>query len=236
MPHDDLIKPEFPKLEIVADEPLQPIPTHPNPSQDNPSQPAPRRPKASQPIPTHPNQNRKVETSPIKELHKSSKLDHKTAIPEKIFKGLSKHTYDVLYQSTRGAIKPVREIQLTKSELMKLTGLSENTVSTHIKHLRESGMISTTMSIGKHEGSEIYEVFILEELTHPNLSQPIPTQGKITQNLVPIPTQNLGSVGEGNPVDNIDTYENAKVLLRQIQVMMMRSQISAPGLMNYGAS
>lgn len=180
--------------------------THPNSPQDNPSQP----------IPTHLNLNKNVEISPVKNFTKVPNSTVKNAIPEKLFKGLSKHTYDILYYRTRGAINPVREIQLTKFELQKLTGLSENTVSSHIKNLRESGLISTRISIGKHEGS-VYEVFVYEELdaspqpipTHPN-----PSQDNPFQKLVPIPSQELGGVGGSNLIENITTYETAKTFLK----------------------
>lgn len=175
-----------------------------DPSQDNPTHPNPSQPKNS----------KIVETSPSKNFTKVPNSTTKKAIPEKLFKGLSKHTYDVLYQYTRGAIKPVREIQLTKMELQKLTGLSENTVSAHIKHLRDAGFINTKLTVGKHEGS-IYEVLVYEELdipTHPNPSQPIPSQDKTIQNLVPVPTQKLGGVGEGNPPENKELKDIPKTL------------------------
>ena len=104
----------------------------------------------------------KVETSPSKNFTKvSNSINH--AIPEKYFRGLSKHTYDVLYQKTRGAISPIRTIQLTKQELVTLTGLSKDAVKLHIKYLKESGLIASRPALGSHAGWE-YEVFVPEEI------------------------------------------------------------------------
>jgi hypothetical protein len=148
------------------------------------------------------------------------------AIPQGFFKGLSKHTYDVLFKQTRGAIKPVRQIQMTKAELMQLTGLSENTISAHISHLRSVGLIQTSFTVGKHQGA-IYEVFVPEELTLTNPSQPDPTQPNLPQAGLSSPNtsqqlgrdtpQLLGGVGGSKIIENKHTYEASKTLLKTIR-------------------
>ena len=119
-----------------------------------------------------------VEISPTRNFTKVSNSIMKRAIPEKYFRGLSKHTYDVLYQRTRGAIKPARTIQLTKDELVRLTGLSKDAIKLHIKYLKETGLLDSRPVIGNHSGWE-YEIFVPEELTEN--SQVGVRQGKVRQ-------------------------------------------------------
>ena len=198
MPHQDLIKPEVVQLEIVP--PLKK-------GEQNPTQP-----NITQPNITQPN---KVEISPTKNFTKVSNSIFK-AVPEKYFRGLSKQTYEALYNKTRGAITPTRKVQLTKIELIKLTGLSLNSVQTHIRYLKESGLVKVEMIIGKHEGS-IYEILTPEEIenrrephpTLPNITPPNPTQKTL-----PDTTQKLDRVGWGNRVENKGTYGFPKTSLK----------------------
>ena len=182
--------------------------TQPNPTQDDITQP-----ETTQPNITQPNQ---VEISPIKDFTKVPNSITKKAIPQKLFKGLSKHTYDVLYRHTRGSIKPTRKIQLTKGEIMKLTGLSFNTIQTHIKYLRESGLLKVELNIGKHEGS-IYEIIVPEEIgsnpTQDNPTQPNPTQDETTLKTQPDTIQNLGIVGSSNPLENKGLTDSVRLSL-----------------------
>jgi DNA-binding transcriptional regulator GbsR (MarR family) len=197
---------EKPRLEIISEAKVLPNHTQPNPTQ----------PKTTQPKTTQPKQ---VEISPIKDFTKVPNSITKEAIPQKFFKGLSKHTYDILYRHTRGNIKPVRKIQLTKGEIMKLTGLSFNTIQTHIRYLRESGLVKVEFNIGKHEGS-IYEILVPEEINYPtqlNPTQDNPTQDKTTLKTQPDTTQKLGILGLGNLTENKDTYENTKTSLKTIE-------------------
>jgi hypothetical protein len=192
---------EKPRLEIVSEAKVLPNPTKPNPTQHEITQP-----KTTQ--------HNLVEISPIKDFTKVPNSITKEAIPQKFFKGLSKHTYDILYRHTRGNIKPVRKIQLTKGEIMKLTGLSFNTIQTHIRYLRESGLVKVEFNIGKHEGS-IYEIVVPEEISNP--TQDNPTQDKTTLKTQPDTTQKLGILGLGNLTENKDTYENTKTSLKTIE-------------------
>lgn len=199
----------------------QDYPTTPNTTQEELT-----RPKTTQPDPTPPKQKRKVETSPISNFTKVPNSITQEAIPQGLFKGLSKHTYDVLYKQTRGAIKPVRQIQMTKAELMQLTGLSENTVSAHINHLKSVGLVQATFTVGKHQGA-VYEVFIPEELTPPKTTQdyptpPNPAQGgsthlKTSQQLGGDTPQQSGGVRGSNSVENITTYGAPKTLFKTLK-------------------
>ncbi len=189
---------EKPKLEMVSEVKVLPNNTQPNPTQHKITQ------------------HNQVEVSPIKDFTKVPNSITKEAIPQKFFKGLSKHTYDILYRHTRGNIKPVRKIQLTKSEIMKLTGLSFNTIQTHIRYLREAGLVKVEFNIGKHEGS-VYEIVVPEEIsnpTQPNPTQDNPTQDKTASKTQPDTTQKLGILGVGNVTENKDTYENPKTSLK----------------------
>lgn len=150
-----------------------------------------------------------VETSPSKNYTKVPNSIAKLAIPEKYFRGLSKHTYDILYQQTRGAIVPSRTIRLTKGDLSKLTGLAMHTVKLHIKYLNESGLVVTQREVGKHTGY-IYEIFVPEEIESDQVE---PSPSKRDQNLTRHTDQNLVLLGHTNPVESKDTYEIPKTFL-----------------------
>lgn len=169
-------------------------------------------------------QNRNVEISPTKNFTKTSNSIVKLAVPEKYFRGQSKHTYDVLYQRTRGAIVPVRQIQLSKTELVRLTGLAEKTVQLHIRYLRDSNLIAVHPQMGSRSGW-IYEVFVPEELNNPIESG----QDKISmdktgmdktgrdksgQNLSSYTMQNLSILDHTNPIENKGFNESLKTSLK----------------------
>jgi hypothetical protein len=147
--------------------------------------------------------DKQVEISPSKNYTKTPNSVIKLAIPEKYFRGQSKHTYDVLYQRTRGAIVPTRQIQLSKTELVKLTGLSEKTVQLHIRYLRTSNLISVHPQPGSHNGW-IYEVFVPEEIeSMDKYGQDKPSMDKTSQdnaskNLSSQTMQNLSILDHSN--------------------------------------
>ncbi len=150
-----------------------------------------------------------VDTSPSRDFTKVSNSITKHAIPEKYFRGLSKHTYDVLYQRTRGAIKPTRSIQLTKDELVRLTGISKDAIKLHIKYLKETGLLDSRPAIGSHAGWE-YEIFVPEEIEDTEqvrVRQGKARQGKAGENLPLHTVQNLPLLTHTNLVENKDTYE-----------------------------
>jgi hypothetical protein len=140
--------------------------THPILSYDSPSNPI-------QPVQV---ETIKKPISPVSDFQKVPNSITRDGIPNKLFKGTSKNTYDALYLKTRGAIKPVRTIKATKRELMKWIGISHVTIFKHLKHLESVGLIAIEQQMGSHDGS-IYEVFIPEELKpiQPALSNPILT-------------------------------------------------------------
>ena len=156
---------------------------------------------------------KKVETSPSKNYTKVPNSIAKLAIPEKYFRGLSKNTYDILYQQTRGAINPVRTIELTKGELVKLTGLAIHTVKLHIKYLNESGLVVTHRQVGKHTGS-VYEVLIPEEIEYDQVE---PSTSKTNQNLTRHPDQNLVLLGHTNHLENKELSSPLKTLLKTLK-------------------
>lgn len=147
-----------------------------------------------------------IETSPSKNFTKVPNSIARLAIPEKYFRGLSKHTYDILYQRTRGAINPARTIELTKNDLVKLTGLAIHTVKLHIKYLNESGLLVTHRQIGKHSGY-IYEVFIPEEIEYDQVE---PSRTKQSQNLVCVTDQVLALLGHTQPQSNTGSDDTPK--------------------------
>ena len=169
--------------------------------------------------PTQPTQVTQVTqpTQPQKDFVKVPNSIVREAIPNRLFKGMSKQTYDVLYQRTRGAIVPVRKTQITKGDMELLTGFSDNTLSKHLNWLKNAGLIKITLNLGKHDGS-VYEVFIPEELeleiqNQPN--QPNPTNP--TQKMSPHPPNFVGRVGIVQTVENKDTYESPKTSLKTLK-------------------
>jgi hypothetical protein len=188
--------------------------THVVPSTTNPSQV----------VPPSTNQSRIAPVSPVKNFTKVPNSLAVEAIPQGMFKGLSKHTYDVLYKLTRGAIIPARHIQLTQLELMKLTGLSENTLRSHIKYLSVKGFLKISYQIGKHEGAT-YEVFIPEEMdsstnppqvvpSTPNYYQGDVSSTNVSQNLVLDTSQKLVGVGTTQTPVNIEQNEISNTLIK----------------------
>jgi transcription initiation factor IIE alpha subunit len=157
-----------------------------------------------------------VETSPNRDFTKVSNSIMKRAIPEKYFRGLSKHTYDVLYQRTRGAIVPTRTIQLTKDELVRLTGISKDAIKLHIKYLKETGLLKSRPAIGSHAGWE-YEIFVpeeIEEIEQVGVRQGKARQGKASENLLLHSVQNLPLLTHSNAIENKGTYSDAKTFLK----------------------
>jgi hypothetical protein len=143
MPHDDLIKPEHPKLELVEES----MSSHTR-------------------LPTQTRHTRQTEIAPIKDFQKVPNSITKAAIPDGLFKqGKSKHLYDVLYSLTRGAIEAKRVIRLSKTKLRKLAGIgSRVTFDSCVSHLETVGLLKIIIHIGEHEGNE-FEVFLPEEIS-----------------------------------------------------------------------
>lgn len=86
-------------------------------------------------------------------------------IPNGTFIGKSKQMYDYLYSLTRGAIKPTRIIRVSKSNLMRGSGIkSTHTFYNNVRHLEEIGLIILTRIDGEKGGNQ-YEVLLPEEIT-----------------------------------------------------------------------
>lgn len=186
------------------------------------SQPVLTTTNPSQAVPITSKQIEKIPVSPQRNFTKVSNSITTDAIPQGFFKGLSKHTYDVLYKLTRGAIKPVREIQLTRLELMKLTGLSENTQRVHIKYLSVAGLLKVSYQTGKHEGAT-YEVFVPEEVgdnyaqmvsSTTNQYQVVLSSTNDSQNLGGDKYQQLGVVGTTLKPENAEQNDDLRLSLK----------------------
>lgn len=116
------------------------------------------------------------------------------------------------YQRTRGAINPTRTIQLTKDELVRLTGISKDAIKLHIKYLKETGLLESRPAIGSHAGWE-YEIFVpeeIEDLEQVGVSVGKAMQSKASENLPLHSGQNLPLVTSTNSVENKDIYEFPK--------------------------
>jgi len=152
------------------------------------------------PSPTTPTTpSKKLEpTSPVRDFQKVSNSITREAIPSGIFgSGKAKQLYDALYWLTRGAIKPIRVIRITKPRLMKLSGIgTRQTLWLNLEHLESVGLVRKNVLLGEHGGNE-YEVFVPEEL--PGL-ETIPTSPTSPSNRV-YQDQSLEGVAgiESNP-------------------------------------
>lgn len=133
------------------------------------------------------------------------------AMPAGLFKGTSKKLYDALYQRTRGAIVPSREIQATQTELMRWAGLSHNTLRAHIRHLESVQLIKVNWSLGDNSGA-VYEVNLPEEVdppTTPSYHLP-PTTPPSNQKLGPPSNQKLEGGGGGQVAEESTVSELRK--------------------------
>lgn len=85
-------------------------------------------------------------------------------IPNGVFIGKSKQMYDYLYSLSRGAIKPTRTIRVSKSNLMRGSGIkSTHTFYNNVRHLEIIGLIIITRIDGE-KGGNSYEVLVPEEI------------------------------------------------------------------------
>ncbi|HEY0546496.1 MAG TPA: hypothetical protein VGC91_14050, partial [Pyrinomonadaceae bacterium] len=148
--------------------------------------------------------------APERDFNRRANSLDRDALPKGLFPGTSKKLYDALYLRTRGAVTPVRSIQVTRSEVMRWAGIGGlNTFLSHIKHLTTIGLIVRNFEIGNKEGA-IYEVRIPEELQGLDSTQLDSTQVNSTQNRVHDSTQKLMRVESSNPIDNKDSYASPK--------------------------
>ena len=187
-------------------------------SNDNP--PYPIQPNTSQSNPTQSNttfydntqfHHLQKSVSPSRDYQKVPNSITRNAIPNKLFRGTSKNTYDVLYLKTRGSINPSRFIEATKRELMKWTGVSHVTIFKHIKHLQSVRLIKVEHKMGSQDGS-VYEVFIPEEISEEQTT-PVPYNPSQAYTTPAYPTQpDLPEDMIGNPTKPnkiaLDQYHN----------------------------
>jgi hypothetical protein len=148
MPHDDLIKPEAPKLEIVQ------LIEKKTDSTDTTG--------TINTIGTTGTTRQKV--SPERDFTKTPNSLVRIVLAQGLFRGKSKQIYDYLWSVSRGAINPTRKIRKTLNEIQKGSGLgSRNTVLAGIKHLENIKLIIREIAVGELAGNS-YEIFTAEEL------------------------------------------------------------------------
>jgi hypothetical protein len=151
-------------------------------------------------------------TNPISPKNDYTKVANsiaREAVPDRLFKGMSKNTYDALYLKTRGAHNPVRKIRATKSDLLRWTGVSDVTLDKHIRHLKSVGLVKVDFIIGSHNGNW-YEVFIPEEMELPNQ----PNQPNIPKKVGGEAPNLVGDVGGVLLLENKEVTENPKTSLK----------------------
>jgi hypothetical protein len=142
-------------------------------------------------------------------------------IPSGDFIGKSKQMYDYLYSLTRGAIKPTRSIRISKSGLMRGSGIkSTHTFYNNVRHLEAIKLIVTTRIDGE-KGGNSYEVFLpeeinadLEQLAHlaqaEHLTQP-------AQKLPVVVSAETNLTALGSNSTNTRASETAKTFFKDIE-------------------
>lgn len=151
--------------------------------------------------------------APSRDFARVANSINRDALPAGLFKGTSKKLYDALYQRTRAAIVPVREVKARQSDLMSWAKVSHNTLRAHLRHLEAVGLIITKWELGDNDGA-VYEILIPEELPSPTPSHHLTPPPTTSQKLVRPSNQNL-LVGGGGQVSEESTTSSApKTLIK----------------------
>ena len=107
--------------------------------------------------------------APEKDFTRVANSIVREAVPDGLFIGKSKQIYDYLYSITRGAVQPVRNVRVTKADLMRNAGIgAERTLRKNLAHLQSLGLIKITELTGQKFGNS-YETFLPEEIASQSL-------------------------------------------------------------------
>jgi hypothetical protein len=153
--------------------------------------------------------------APENDFNKRANILERDALPNGLFPGASKAIYDALYLRTLGSINPKKRVQATRKELMKWSGVKNiKTINTHLRKLKDSGLIVVTNFTGEQTGS-YYEV-LLPKPGDPDQTQSTQTEGKpdAYQKMDSDPDQKTVWVGSGKDTENKDTYGFPKTSLK----------------------
>ena len=156
---------------------------------------------------------KKLPTAPERDFNRRANSLERDAIPAGLFPGASKKLYDALYLRTRGAHKPTRTIQATRTELMKWAGIgSRNTFLNHMRHFLKVGLLIRHFEIGDNDGAA-YEVCIPEEIDLTALGSPRITSAQLTSDrLTSAQEVGVGSdqnVIRGDPSETTETIDTS---------------------------
>lgn len=233
MPHDGLIFAEGaekkPKLEIVpnTETAASESETAPDTPAISPTLPSQTRQTTQARQTSMSSQTRQTsqskEIAPSKNYHKVSNSITRQAIPGGLFQGKSKQLYDVLYALTRGAITPKREIRISKSKLMKQSGIgSRITFDACVERLEAVGLLEITVYAGEHEGNS-FKIYLPEELSSlPSQSSQSSNTSQTSQSTHTSPTQKLvrlegletSQTSQSTNELNTTSYENPKTFFK----------------------
>lgn len=162
-----------------------------------------------------------VPVAPEKDFAKVANSIVREALPSGMFIGKSKQIYDYLYSLTRGAVKPVRTIRITKSKLMRGSCIgSERTLLKNLTHLKNVGLVKITAFEGQHFGNE-YTIFLPEEVfSNPSDPPHIPTPPHPRhplQKVGGVPPAESGVGGVGLLADNKALSETLRLSFKDIE-------------------
>lgn len=189
----------------TVDEPPTPRPTSAHLTSDHLGSPQTR------------SKRKRLPTAPERDFNRRANSLERDAIPAGLFPGASKKLYDALYLRTRGAHKPTRTIQATRTELMKWAGIgSRNTFLNHMRHFLKVGLLIRHFEIGDNDGAA-YEVCIPEEidlstLGSPRLTSAQPTSDRLgsAQEVGGGSDQNVIRRDPGQTTENTSTSDSPK--------------------------
>jgi hypothetical protein len=140
--------------------------------------------------------------APARDFTRTANSIVREAVPAGVFTGKGKLIYDYLYSKTRGAIVPVRSVQVSRKEIMKGARVgSDKTLRENLLRLRQAGLITWdgNENVGAHAGN-VYTVCLPEEAR--GTVATIGTQGAQGS------YGTLGSAGQFQP--SVPTVENTQ--------------------------
>jgi hypothetical protein len=188
---------------VLESEKGSPVPTAAPPAEETP---ATQRTQGSRRTSLPPSPGQPV--APARDYMKVANSIHREAVPAGLFKGKSKLIYDYLYSRTRGAVVPVRSVQVSRREIMDKAGIgSDKTIRENLLHLRSVGLISWGGHIGA-QGGNVYTVYLPEEALATQATQG--SQGSPGQFLPTVPTVESTQGSQGLSDESNDTSGEPK--------------------------
>jgi hypothetical protein len=162
-------------------------------------------------VPTSDHQSpKKKAVAPERDFNRRANSLERDAMPAGLFPGSTFKIYNAIYLRTLGAITPRRTVRASRRDFLDWTDIRNlKTVDTHLRYLIAKGLLIRKWELGSNEGSE-YEIVLPEELprltTTTHHSPPVPASQEMASGY----TQEIGSGGQGQPIDSKAVSPTAK--------------------------